>query len=86
MKVKHLKEILEQYDDNCDVILNIFESESAFDEHKDFLMLDEKDWSDKRRAAKYRGILVDIGDTYFLGEHWVNLVAIDKILLDSGVE
>ena len=85
MKVKHLKEILKQYDDDCDVVLNVFESESAFDEHKDFLMSDEKDWSDKRRTAKYNGILVDVGDIHFLGGHWVSLVAIDKILEEKDL-
>lgn len=80
MKVKHLKEILEHYNDDCDVVLNVFESESAFDEHKDFLMSNEKDWSDERRTAKHNGILVDVGDIYFLGEHWISLVAIDNIL------
>jgi hypothetical protein len=82
MKVKHLKEILKQYDDDCDIVLSIFESESAFDEHKDFLMSNKKDWSDKRRTA---GILVDVGDIYFLGEHWISLVAIDKILEEKDL-
>lgn len=85
MKVKHLKEILEHYNDDCDVVLNVFESESAFDEHKDFLMSDEKDWSDKKRTAKYNGILVDVGDIYFLGEHYVNLVAIDRVLEEEDL-
>ena len=85
MKVKHLKEILKQYDDDCDVVLNVFESESAFDEHKDFLMSDEKDWSDKRRTGKYNGILVDVGDIDFLGEHWISLVAIDGFLEEKDL-
>ena len=97
MKVKHLKEILKHYNDDWDVVLNVFESESAFDEHKDFLMSNKKDWSDKRRTAKHNGILVDVGDIDFLGEHWITLVAIDgfleekdltsdRILLDGDVE
>ena len=89
MKVKHLKEILKRYDDDCDVILNIFESESAFYKHKDFLIANEKKWSE-RRTGKYNGLLVDAIDIDFLGEHWISLIAIDRILeekeLDSDVE
>lgn len=96
MKVKHLKKILKQYDDDYDVVLNIFESESAFDEHKDLLMKNEKKWSE-RRTGKCNGILVDVGDIDFLGEHWITLVAIDgfleekdltsdRILLEGDVE
>lgn len=96
MKVKHLKEILEHYNDDCDVILNIFESESAFDEHKDFLIENKNKWSE-RGTGKCNGILVDVGDIDFLGEHWITLVAIDgfleekdltsdRILLDGDME
>ena len=84
MKVKHLKEILKQYDDDCDVVLNIFESEFAFNEYKDFLMENEKKWSE-RRTAKYNGILVDVGDIDFLGEHWITLVAIDGFLEEKDL-
>ena len=85
MKVKHLKEILKHYNDDCDVVLNVFESESDFDEHKDFLMSNKKDWSDKRRTAKHNGILIDVGDIHFLGEHWISLVAIDKIMEEKDL-
>lgn len=84
MKVKHLKEILKQYDDDYDVVLNIFESEFAFNEHKDFLIANEKKWSE-RRTAKCNGILVDVGDIDFLGEHWISLIAIDGFLEEKDL-
>lgn len=84
MKVKHLKEILEHYDNDWDVVLSIFESEFAFNEHKDSLMANEKKWSE-RRIAKCNGILVDVGDIDFLGEHWITLVAIDGFLEEKDL-
>ena len=84
MKVKHLKEILEHYNDDCDIVLNIFETESDFDEHKDFLIANEKNWSE-RRTGKCNGILIDVGDIHFLGERWISLVAIDGFLEEKDL-
>lgn len=84
MKVKHLKEILKKYDDDCDVVLSVFESESAFYEYKDSLMANKKKWSE-RRTGKYNGLLVDVADIDFLGEHWISLFAIDRVLEEEDL-